>query len=221
MADTPLGETVTPESLSNDGQPAATPVVNAADPAEVEKARKEAEQARMYANQLENKLKAKEAEEQAAKAKQLEEKEEFKTLYEQTNAKLNEVLETQQSQERQKELATATDEVFKQYDPKAVELAKVAGLSLSDTSEVAQAALKEKLDVFQKQLGSSAPIPGSNNPHQPAPSAINREELVRRDENGISPMALAGAKGNDKIALSYIRDLPAIQRMKEIARNGA
>ena len=102
-----------------------------------------------------------------------------------------------------------------------VEVAKTAGLSLSDDSEAAQAMLKEKLDTIQKQVGSSTPRPTANNPHDPAPQVASRQELTRRDADGVSPMALAGAKGDDRVIKQYIRDLPAIQRMREIAQGGA
>jgi hypothetical protein len=220
MADTPQGETVTPVAPSNEpGNTPAPATVNSS--ADVEQAKREAEQARIRANQLENEKKALEDKLAAQERQKLEEKEEFKSLYEQTNAKLNEVLESQASAERQKELSTATDEVFKDYSPQAVELAKVAGLSLSENSDEARASLKEKLDVFQKQVGSSAPTPTPNNPRQTSPEAVSREELVKRNEDGVSPMALAGAKGNDSVIRNYIREIPAIQRMKEIAQNGA
>jgi len=59
MSDTtPNVETAKTEAPSNEVTPTATtPVVNAVDQAEVERLRKEAEQARMRANQLENELK--------------------------------------------------------------------------------------------------------------------------------------------------------------------
>jgi hypothetical protein len=103
-----------------------------------------------------------------------------------------------------------------------VELAKTAGLSLIDDSEASQAALKTKLDAFKAQLGGASTTPTPNNPHNPGPQATNREELVKRENvwEG-SPMALASAKGDETVIKKYIRDLPAIQRMKEIAQNGA
>lgn len=207
MADTPAGETVTPESLSNEGTPVATPVVNAADPAEVEKARKEAEQARMYANQLENKLKAKEAEEAAAKAKQLEEKEEFKTLYEQTQSQLKEIQDAQAAAERRAELNKASDALLAEYPANVQTIAKTAGLTLSDDSDEAQKAFKEKLEALKNTVGS--PAPSANNPRPPANNA-SKPELLQRMRGG-----------DQKATLEYIRELPSIKRMKEIAQNGA
>jgi chromosome segregation ATPase len=220
MADTPLGETVTPVAPSNEPGNAPAPVTDNSG-ADVEQAKREAEQARIRANQLQNQLDKIQKEQEAAQQKQLEEKEEFKTLYEQTQSRLKEIEDAQTAQERQKELATATEAVFKDYSANVVEVAKTAGLSLSDDSEAAQAMLKEKLDAIQKQVGSSTPRPTANNPHDPAPQVASRQELTRRDADGVSPMALAGAKGDDRVIKQYIRDLPAIQRMREIAQRGA
>jgi hypothetical protein len=220
MDGTPTGETVTPAAPSNAPGTTSAPVTDNTSSAELEAARKEAEQAKMRANQLQNQLAEKEAAEAAAKAKQLEEKEEFKTLYEQTQARLKEIEDATALSARQAELKSATDDLFKEYDPKVVELANVAGLSLHDDSDAAKAALKEKLDLFKQQVGPTAPA-GSNNPHQPAPVVVDRNELVTRNGEGVSPMALAGAKGDETVIKQYIRGLSAIERMKEIARNGA
>lgn len=220
MADTPQGETVAPVAPSNDPGNTAAPIqVNSS--ADVDTAKREAEQARIRANQLENELaKFKQAQADAEK-RQLEEKEEFKTLYEQTQSRLREIEDAQTAQERAKQLATATEAVYQDYSPTVVELAKTAGLSLTDDSEASQAALKAKLDVFQKQLGTAPATPTSNNPHTPAPASATRQELVTRNQDGVSPMALAGAKGDESAIRSYIKELPAIKRMKEIAQNGA
>jgi hypothetical protein len=220
MADTPQGETVTPQAPSNEtGTTSAPPQVNTS--ADVEAAKREAEQARIRANQLENELKKREEADAAARQKQLEEKEEFKTLYEQTQARLKEIEDGQAAQERQSALNSATETVLKDYPANVQEVAKTAGLALSDDSEAAQAVLKEKLDAIKTQVGAVSPTPSSNNPHQPAPGVTDRHELTKRNEQGISPMAAAGANGDDRVIKSYIRDLPAIKRMKEIAQNGA
>jgi len=220
MADTLPSETVTPESLSNDGQPVATTTVVNAPDAEVERLKKEAEQARMRANQAQNELDRIKAEQDAARAKQLEEKEEFKVLYEQTQSQLNEIRENQAAQERQTQLSTATQEVFKDYSANVVELAKTAGLSLTEDSDEARTALKGKLDIFQAQVGGTTPKAGASNPRQTTPNPVSREELVTRNAEGVSPMALSMARGDESVVRSYIREIPAIQRMKEIARGG-
>lgn len=213
-------ETATTAPLSNEGTPAATPVVNAADPAEVEKARKEAEQARMRAAQLENQLKEREAADAAARQKQLEEQEEFKQLYEQLKAQIDERDAKDAELARQAELQTATQDVFKEYPAEVVELAQTAGLALSEDTDEAKAALKTKLDAFKARVGSSnAPTP--NNPRPQSPEAVNRDDLVKRAHPGApSPMAEAAAKGDLTPQYQYISQLSAIQRMKEIAQNG-
>jgi hypothetical protein len=221
MADTPTGETVTPEPLSNEGNPTATtPVVNAIDPAEVERLKKELAQAQMQANQLTNKLTAKEQEEAAAKAKQLEEKEEFKTLYEQTQARLKEIEDRDAANERSQHLTTETSTIFADYPETVVELAKTAGLGLTDDSDAAKAALKEKLDSFKARVGTSSPIT-SNNPEAPVQTTDTQSLVTRTNKSEGSPMAIASARGDLTPQFEYIRNLKGIQRMKEIAQNGA
>lgn len=207
MADTPTGETVTPEAPSNEtGNTNTPPQVTVS--ADVEAAKKEAEQARIRANQLANELAKIKADQDAAKAKQLEEKEEFKTLYEQTQARLAEIENEKAEQERNALLEQTSQSVLKDYPANVIELAKTTGLSLSDDSEAAVAIFKEKLDAIKSQVGPVA-TPSANNPHNPAPAAATHEELMAR------------MRGGDKGAVNeYIRELPAIKRMKEIA-NGA
>lgn len=222
MEETPNGETTNPAAPSNAPGTSSAPVTDNTTSAELEAARKEAEQAKMRANQLANQLAEREAAEAAAKAKQLEEKEEFKTLYEQTQARLNEIQETQAAQERQAQLSTATQEVFKDYPANVVELAKTAGLALAEDSDEARTTLKGKLDAFQAQVGGTAPKAGANNPRETTPQVVNREEMVARAHPGAeSPMAMSMARGDESVTRAYIRELPAIKRMKEIARNGA
>lgn len=220
MADTETNsETVTPQAPSN--ETGNTPAPTGQPSADVEQAKREAEQARMRANQLENELKKIQEEQEAARQKQLEEKEEFKTLYEQTQSRLREIENAQAEADRQATLTAATTEVFKEYPEAVVELAKTAGLGLSDDSDAAKASLKEKLDAFKAKVGGSAPTVNPNNPAAPAPTEINRQELVRREYPGApSPMAEASARGDLKPQYDYIKSLPAIERMKEIARNG-
>lgn len=206
--DTTTVETVTPAAPSNEPGTTPAPVTDNKSSDELEAARKEAEQAKMRANQLANQLAEKEKAETAARQKQLEEKEEFKTLYEQTQSRLKEIEEAQAAQERQEELKEATEIVFKDYPANVVEVAKTAGLSLSDDSEASRVLLKEKLDAIKDKVPGS-PTPRANNPHSPAPAAPEKTELVNRMRNG-----------DESATREYIRNLPSIQRMKELA-NGA
>lgn len=214
---TPNGETpVSPAPSNEPSNPSVPAPVNSG--VDVEQAKRETEQARIRANQLENELKKMRDEQEAARLKQLEEKEEFKTLYEQTQARLREIEEASTRAEQQATVATATAEILKDYPDNVVELAKTAGLTLTDDSEAAKASLKAKLDSFKATVGTNPVTP--NNPSNPTPNP-NRDELAKRDNlwEG-SPMARAAAAGDLQPQYEFIRGLPSIARMKEIARNG-
>lgn len=220
MADTPTGETVTPGDSQTTVTPPTTPVVNV-DSAEVERLRKEKEQSDLRIRQLENEAAARKKTEDDLKAKQLEEKEEFRTLYEQTQARLKEIEDTQSAQDRQKELETATADVLKDYPENVQSLAKTAGLTLIDDSDASKTILKEKLDAFKAQIGTGTPGVRSNNPAAPAADVVDHQELVARAHPGAeSPMAIASARGDDSVVYKYIGGLKAIERMREISRGG-
>lgn len=216
MADdtTPV-ETATPMAPSNEPGTAAVPPVDNSS-ADVETAKREAEQATIRNRQLENENKRLKEEQEATQRKQLEEKEEFKTLYEKTQAQLDEIKASQESATRQIQLTEATNTVFKGYPTEVVELAKTAGLSLSDDSEASQTALKEKLDAFKAKV-----IPGStvtsNNPSTPTQQELTREQLVTKGEDGVSPLAWAGAKGDESVARKFAGSLNAVKEMKRMA----
>ena len=83
MSDTtPIVETVKTEAPSNNATPTATPQVNAVDTAEVERLRKEKEQADMRIRQLENEAKKRQEADEATRLTQLEEQNEWKTVAE-------------------------------------------------------------------------------------------------------------------------------------------
>lgn len=163
MADTVLDtETVTPEAPKNTATPAATPVVNATDNAEVERLRKEAEQARMEANMLRNRLKAEEDAKAAAEAKKLEEQQQYQTLYEQERAKREEIERKQEADEQAKAVADAKAKLLSEYPDEVKAIAEDTGLNLSDASDTAVADYKGKLDKLQTRLGVQKVTP--NNP---------------------------------------------------------
>lgn len=226
MADTPAagapaptGETATPGNVSNDVSTASAPVSDNTSSAEVERLRKEAEQAKMRANQLANELEAKTKADEAAKQKQMEDKEEFMALAERLEAQLKERDERDAEQERQTALKSATQDVLKEYPQEVQELAQTAGLSLTDDSEEAKKALTEKLDAFKAKVAPTSQAANGNNPYNPAPTQVDRESIVHRESPADgSTMAIEAAKGNLKPTYEYISSLPAIQRMKEIAQ---
>lgn len=203
MADTPNGETVTPTPLENtNGQPATPVVEKKTDDGEVERLRKEAEQATMRANQLANQLKAKEDAEAAAEAKRLEQKEEFKTLYEQEKAKNEESARERAAEEQRKAVTEAAHGVLSDYSDDVKETAKDLGLDLTEVTDEAVAEFKGKLDKIQTRIGSSQRVT-PNNPNAPSSKQdYSGEELrqilndpVKRDayyrqKNGVTAMMM-------------------------------
>jgi chromosome segregation ATPase len=216
MADTPqAGETVTPTAPSNEpGTTTTPPVVTSS--ADVEQAKRDAEAQRLRANQLQNELdKAKQAQDEAQR-KQLEEKEEFKTLYEKTQAQLNEITAAQENATRQTQLASETETLLKDYPTEVAKIAKTAGLVLSDDSDASKAALKVKLDELKSTV-SPGTIVTSNNPSNPSEPQLTREQLVTKGEDGVSPMAWAGAKGDESVSRKFAASLNAVKEMKRMA----
>lgn len=163
MSDTTPVETATPVVKNEVTPPSApAPQVNTTDNSELDKLKKELEQTQMRANQLNNQLEAKAKAEEEAKAKKLEEQNEFKSLYEQEKAKREAVETERQEAETKQSLSIAEQAIFAEFDPSAIEVAKDAGLSLSEDSDEAKAALKTKLEKIQSKLVST-PV-SSNNP---------------------------------------------------------
>jgi len=216
MADTPTGETVTPEAPSNAPGTTTTPPPVVTSSADVEAAKRAAEQATLRANQLENENKRLKDAQDAATRTQLEEKEEFKLLYEKTQAQLNELTATQESAARTTQLASATETVLKEYPTEVIDIAKAAGLSLVDDSETAQTAFKARLDVIKSKVSPGTTVT-ANNPHTPAASDADRQTLVAAGADGVSPLAWAGAKGDASVARKYVGGLSAIKEMKRMA----
>lgn len=167
MADTvDPTETVTPEAPKNNATTVATPVVNATDSAEVERLRKEAEQARMEANMLRNRLKAEEDAKAAAEAERLKKNEEYQTLYEQERAKREDIERAQAAEERKKELVEAKQRTLNDYPDEVKAIAEDTGLELSDATDEAVTEFRAKLDKLQTRLGVQKVT--ANNPGVPS-----------------------------------------------------
>jgi len=215
MADTPTGETVTPGDSQTPGTPPAAPVANA-DNAEVERLRKEKEQADMRVRQLENERKERETREADARQKQLEEQDEFKQLYESERQKREKLESDQEAAKRSVELAQATEGIFKDYPTEVVELAKTAGLGLSDDTEAAQATLKEKLDAFKARVAPGSQEPSSSNPSSSAPvetgstGGLGRPRSLGVDTGQVT----LNPEANKQKVHEYLSDLQAIKQMK-------
>lgn len=179
MADTPDGETGTQVEPKNNVNNPVTPVEEKKpDAAELERLRKEKEQAEMRANQLANQLKAKEEAEQAAKVKELEEQNKYKDLYEQRDARVKELEAEADRKEREAQVKGKTDEIFKDYPAAVREIAEEADLKLPDTDEDSVEAFKKKLDNFKAKIGNEKVTP--NNPGVPTPKE-NFDPIAYKD----------------------------------------
>lgn len=202
------GETTTPGD-SKTQVSATTPAQgNVVDPAELERQRKAAEQAQMRANQLENELKRIKDEQAAQKAKELEEQNQYKSLYEQEKARLEEITSQQEAQKRQAELAQATDSVLGEFSQEVVEIAKETGLGLTDDSDEAKAALKAKLENIQKKVvKTSTPAPNNPNPNMAQPADAQKLETLRYGEGQV----------RQQVANDLIGNLAAVKAMKAMA----
>ena len=204
MTDTPNSETVV--EPKNDATPSVpAPQVNTVDTAEVERLKKEAAQAQMRANQLQNMLDKKAAEEEAARLKQLEENNEWKSIAEQNRAKLEALEAEREAEERSKELAAAKQEVFKEFPAEVIEIAEETGLGLTDATEEEKANLKAKLERIQTKVVTSKPVT-PNNPANPAPLDADRSEKLKR-------MGMGDKQARQEI----ISSLPGVEAMRKMA----
>lgn len=211
MADTPTGETVTAGDSQTLVQTSAPVPGNAVDPAEVERLRKEAEQAKMRANQLENELAAKRQAEADAQAKKLEEDGQLKEALAAERAEKQRLLDEKDAAERSALLNKETGDVLSKYSPAVVDIAKTAGLSLVDDSDEAKADLSKKLDDIAAKLGGQARV-DSNNPPVSTPPTQSKEALLgAMGDPSLRP------RDRDAAGLKYISGLETIKAMKEAA----
>lgn len=211
MADTPTnGETV-PPVVKNDVTPPAAPQsapapqVNTTDNGEVEKLRKELEQAQMRANQLNNQLEAKAKAEEEARQKQLEDQNEFKSLYEQEKTKREAIENERQEAETKQALRLSEETIFAEFDPTAIEVAKEAGLSLTDDSDEAKAALKAKLEKIAQKVVTTNKV----TPNNPGAQPENHEERAQL----VQAMRAGNHQARDKV----VRELSSLDLMRKQA----
>lgn len=199
---TPTGETRTPAAPKTDATPPVTPTVpkpevKAEDNAAVEQLKKELEQQRMRANQLENEKKAREDAEAKRKADELAEQNQFKDLYEQEKAK-REGLETEaEARERLASLEKAKQEVLKDYNDEVRALAEEVGLDLTDADENAVNAFKEKLDKINTRVSATGKVTGNNQPNATPQPELSVPELRKAlsDEHSFHDLVVAKFPG--------------------------
>lgn len=173
--------------------------------AEVEKLRREKEQAEMRANQLANELKAKSEAEEEARRKQLEENEEYKTLYQREKEERERLENERKDAAKKAGVSTAQSEIFAKFPKEVVEVAETAGLSLADDSDEAKQQLEERLKTLADKVGPKK-TPGANNPGQVTQVEPERAQILdgmRRGDPGATRQAIS--------------TIPALKKMREIA----
>lgn len=203
MADTPAGETVPPGDSQTPVTTPAAPVANASDPAEVDRLRKEKEQADLRIRQLENEKVARDKADEEARQKQLEEKEEWKTVAEEAKSKLDAIEAEKATAERNAELKAESAKVLDEFAPEVKKVAETAGMSLADNTAEAIAEFKTKLTALAETV--KAPTPAGNNPPP------------RGDDASLpSAEVLTAIKyGNKDARKAYIQQSPSIQAVKK------
>lgn len=197
------GETETPGASQTTVQTPATPVVNAVDPAEVERLRKDKEKSDLRVRQLENEAQARKEADEEAKRKQLEENDEWKSLAEQEKAKREALEAEKEADATAKQLKEATAEVFSEFPANVVELAEEMGVGLTDGTDEDKAKLKAQLTKIAGKVVSDKKVT-PNNPG--GTSAPTDAELMQRMRAG------------DKTARAeVIGNLPGVQAMRKMA----
>lgn len=177
-------ETNQPNTEILAAQPTPAPQANDApaaqvDPAEVERLKKELEQANLRKNQLENEARAKAEKEAAEEAKRLEEQGEWQKVAEQERLKREELERAQEASNKRQAVNDKKAEVLKGFDQEVIDSAADLGIDLSDDSEDAVTAYKEKLDKLNAKIGSSSG--GHVQPNNPGAPVSNgeRSELIQ------------------------------------------
>lgn len=166
--------------------------------ADVAALREQLEKLTLERNLLRNKSDKLERERQEREKRELEEKEDYRALAARAQTEAEELRkEKQQAQEKQA-LEEATSEVFKEFDPKVIDIAKTVGLSATGTTDDAKAQLKTKLEAIRDQVGVSKPrVPGSNQApaSTPAFDPVRTGKLMRVDDRNLREPAIRDAIG--------------------------
>lgn len=181
MADTPTGETVTPGDTQTPATTVATPApVDNGNAAEVERLRKEVEQANLRARQLENEAAARKKADEEAEAKRLDDNQEYKTLAEQERAKREELERQIEDRERKEELTTARAAALGDFSDEVRQQAEELGITLNSTDEAEVAAYKDKLTKINTRLANGGTGTVHNQPLNSDNSALPSGEDLQK-----------------------------------------
>jgi hypothetical protein len=130
--------------------------------------------------------------------RELEEKEDYRALAERANAEAEALRKEKQDAESKLAVEQATSEVFKEFDPKVIEIAKTVGLSASASTDDAKAELKTKLEAIRTQVGAGKPRVQGSNPSptsEPAFDPIRAGKMMRVDDRSLREPAIKEAIG--------------------------
>lgn len=180
---------------------------------EVAELRKKAEQSEMRARQLENEKAARDKTDEEARQKQLEEQNEFKTLYEREKEQRESLERERENTTKQSAIDKAESSIFSGYPAEVTDVAKVAGMTLSDDSETAQAELKKKLDEIATKV-NVAPVKRvqGNNGVVTAPTGEEAENAKLLSRMRYNDKALSTAAKS-----AMINKIPALDEMRRAA----
>lgn len=206
MEVTPNGETENPGASQTPATPAATPapVQDNGSAADVERLRKEKEQAQMRINQLEKEAEARKKADEEAQQKRLEEQNEYKSLFEQEKAKREAIENERQEAETKEQKRLAEETIFAEFSQEAIEVAKEAGLALKDDSDEAKADFKQRLEKISQRVTSNAGVTPNNPGVQE--QTVDRSEQVQR-------MRMGDKNARDQV----INSLPVLDVMRKQA----
>lgn len=200
------------QSALNNNASVTVPVTTDNSNAEVERLKKEAEQARMRANQLENELAAKNKAEDEARQKQLEENEEYKTLFEREKERRESLEKDQQTALDRAKISTAKSEVLAKFPKEVVEAAEITGMSLSDASDEAKTEFENKLKALSDKIGPKKTASGNNQAQQVnvAPERAQLLDGVRRGDPSSTRQAISGLE-----SLKTMRQIAGVEQVTQ------
>jgi len=209
MEDTVATTETNQEPLAPEVTQSAPQQDNTTPTADADALRREKEKLEMERNMLRKKLDQTSKELEQKTQKELEEKEDYRALAERALARAEALEKEKTDNESKVAREQANADVYSEFDPKVIEVAKTAGLGVTDDSDEARNQLKAKLEAIQEKIGGTpAPSPIHNNPAPVVASEPERTQVLKKmqfDDRNIREQAIKTAVGS----------LDVIRAMKE------
>lgn len=180
---------------------------------------KDVEKKDLEIKMLRNRLDAISKQQESTINKTLEEKEDYRAIAEKATQQLEELLKERQETEASKLREDATQDVFKSFDNKIVELAKTTGLKVEDATEEAKEALKAKLEKIAATIGVATPNVQGSNPAPVTPVEENNMNYLPKQKAFGADLVQnrQAVASNGLTASKQIKNLESIKAMKQIA----